>query len=383
MVLAHAQGLSERGYEITVYGVERDIGGIDWGLWEGVRVKAYKSGPFGYAAELGADLLADDHQLVHQHGLWLYPSVVVSQWRKATGHPVVISTHGMLDPWALNNSSLKKVMAGQIFEWKNLRNASVLHCFSSEIPSARKIAPDTPTVSIANGIHIDTSTRHHDDLPSAPNRDRKSLLFLGRIHPKKGVKELLQAWAKVKEISPDLMASWRLVCAGWDDGGHQDGYELLAKSLGLEASEVTFPGPLYGESKQDALNGSDAFILPSFSEGLPIAVLEAWAAKLPVFMTQQCNLNEAFQSHSAIEIENAPQSIANGLIRHLADPELASFGQRGAEFVRRSFNWDTIIDQLSELYSCQIGGGNQCDRSDLNFSSSCTHPTDNPDISNV
>jgi glycosyltransferase involved in cell wall biosynthesis len=187
----------------------------------------------------------------------------------------------------------------------------------------------------------------------------------------------------VKEISPDIISSWRLVCAGWDDGGHQDGCELLAKSLGFEASDVTFPGPLYGEAKQDALNGSDAFILPSFSEGLPIAVLEAWAAKLPVFMTQQCNLNEAFQGRSAIEIENAPQSIADVLIRHLADPELASYGLRGAEFVRRSFNWDTIIDQLSEIYSCQIGGGNQCDRSDLNCSSSRTHPTDNPDMSNV
>jgi glycosyltransferase involved in cell wall biosynthesis len=259
----------------------------------------------------------------------------------------------------------------------------VLHCFSSEIPSARKIAPDTPIVSIPNGIHIGTSARHHDHLPSAPKGDRKSLLFLGRIHPKKGVKELLQAWAKVKEISPDIISSWRLVCAGWDDGGHQDGCELLAKSLGFEASDVTFPGPLYGEAKQDALNGSDAFILPSFSEGLPIAVLEAWAAKLPVFMTQQCNLNEAFQGRSAIEIENAPQSIADVLIRHLADPELASYGLRGAEFVRRSFNWDTIIDQLSEIYSCQIGGGNQCDRSDLNCSSSRTHPTDNPDMSNV
>lgn len=383
MVLAHARGLSERGYDVTVYGIERDIGAIDWDSWEGVSIRAYNSGLFGYAAKLGSDLLAGNHELVHQHGIWLYPSVMVSQWRKSTRRPVVISTHGMLDPWALKNSALKKSIAGKVFEWGNLRNASVLHCFSSEVPEARKIAPDAPIVSIPNGIHLDCCAPNNDVLVSAQRRTRKTLLFLGRIHPKKGVRELLQAWAKVKETSPDLMESWRLVCAGWDDGGHLDSYELLAKSLGLLASEVTFPGPLYGESKQDALIGSDAFILPSFSEGLPIAVLEAWTAELPVFMTQQCNLGESFGSQSAIEIGNDPSSMADTLIRHLGDPDLGAYGERGAELVRRSFDWDTIIDQLSDLYCSQIEPGKKHERGNTDRSSHRADSADSLDISNA
>lgn len=346
--------MRQRGYEVAVYGVEKDIGAIDWDLWEGICTKAYKSSYFGYTTKLASDLLAGDHSLVHQHGIWLYPSVVVSQWRRKTGRPVVISTHGMLDAWAIKNSAFKKTIAGKLFEWTNLRRASVLHCFASEISSARKIAPNTPIVSIANGIHLDTDAPEKIASKSALKRDRKTLLFLGRIHPKKGVKELIQSWAKVKEFSPKLIRKWCLVCAGWDDGGYQDGYKSLARSLGLDAEEVSFPGPLFGQLKKDALAGSDAFILPSFSEGLPIAVLEAWAAKLPVFMTPQCNLPEGFQSRAAIEIGNDPLSIADVLTRYLSDPELASFGLRGAELVNHCFNWNKIIDQLVEVYGGQI-----------------------------
>ena len=111
--------------------------------------------------------------------------------------------------------------------------------------------------------------------------DAKVLMFLGRIHPKKGLSNLMRAWAEVRRESPSAAERWQLVIAGWEQGGHQQELERLSAILGLQAS-VHFVGPQFDEGKAATLNRADAFILPSFSEGLPVAVLEAWSYRLPV-----------------------------------------------------------------------------------------------------
>ena len=127
---------------------------------------------------------------------------------------------------------------------------------------------------------------------------------------------------------------WILEITGWDDGAHEAGLRERAARLGLDGS-VTWTGPLFGRAKASALQRASAFILPSYSEGLPMALLEAWAYSKPVLMTLQCNLPEGFIG-AAIRIEPNSDSIARGLDRltGLADTELNEMGSRGRQLVR-------------------------------------------------
>jgi hypothetical protein len=135
IVLAHAIELTRTGHEVTVYGLDDDPEKLDRDQWDGVKLKLYNPGPFGFSRALSLGLRRSTHDLLHQHALWSYLSIAVSRWRVKTGKPVVISSQGMLEPWALSNSAWKKRVAGVLFERRNVRGASAIHCSDAEVVS--------------------------------------------------------------------------------------------------------------------------------------------------------------------------------------------------------------------------------------------------------
>lgn len=348
IVLAHARELAARGHRVTVHGLDCDPGGIDRPAWDGLDLKLHTPGRFGYASRLLPELMAADHDILHQHGLWLYPSVAVSRWRAKTGRPTVISSQGMLEPWALSNAAWKKLLAGALFERHNVRHAGAVHCSAAEAPGIAAYAPGVLIAVIPNGAEL-------PDLAALPPRTdgakhRRTLLFFGRLHPKKGVAQLLRAFALVKAIDADLAPRWRLLVAGWDDGGHAASFKALARELGLSEDEVGFPGPRFGSEKTVLLASADAFVLPSFSEGFPIAVLEAWAHALPVLMTRQCNIPEGFDAGAAVEISNDPEVLAKQLAEVLKRNDLTTMGAAGRRLVETRFAWSAVATELAAVY---------------------------------
>jgi len=127
-----------------------------------------------------------------------------------------------------------------------------------------------------------------------------------------GLNRLLNAWAQVKQESSSAAKPWRLVIAGWEQGDHQKELEELTVTLGLGDS-IHFVGPQFDQQKDASLIRADAFILPSFSEGLPMTVLETWSHRLPALMTPQCNLPDGFVAKAAIEMSPKAASIAVAL----------------------------------------------------------------------
>jgi glycosyltransferase involved in cell wall biosynthesis len=122
---------------------------------------------------------------------------------------------------------------------------------------------------------------------------------------------------------------------------------------------VIFTGPAFGEQKDQLLRRTSAFILPSFSEGLPMAVLEAWAYGLPVLMTDECNLPEGFLADAAIRIETSVSSIAEGMreILQASARDLRTTGSNGHALVERQFAWPMVAAQMKEVYDWMLGGG--------------------------
>lgn len=355
-----ANRLQARGLVQLVFGL-RDTGfAADREGWHVAALHAFDgSGPaaFRVSTALVRALQGARLDVLHLHGIWNFPSLAALLWRRASGRPLVISPHGMLDPGALRFSPRKKRIAAAVYEAANLRGAAAIHVLNeAEAQAVRGFGIATPVAVIPNGVELPDAAvlAARDWSPETP----RTLLFLARIHPKKGVSELIAAWRILLDTAPAVTRRWRLVLAGWDDGGLVEEARRQIAALGL-GEHVTLPGALFGEAKSAAFASAHAFILPSRSEGLPIAVLEAWAYGLPVFMTAACNLPGGFAADAAIRIETDPVALAATLARDLAGDyaRLRAIGANGRALVERDFTWDRAVDAYAALYRWLADGG--------------------------
>lgn len=348
---------------IEVFGLSDEYTSDDLPDWAPLAPQAFSilgGKALGYARGLGPALQAMSPDLVHLHGLWMYPSVASAGWARRAERPLVVTPHGMLDPWALRNSRWKKVLAGALFERRNLREAACVHSLcEAETRAIRRYGIKNPVCQVPNGVDLPTTE------PSAPSpwagtvaEGCKVLLYLGRIHPKKGLQNLVRGWAAVRATGSASARDWVLGIAGWDQGGHETALRTMVESAGLEDS-VVFLGPLFNEAKAAAYYHADAFVLPSFSEGLPMVVLEAWAYGLPVVMTPQCNLPEGFKASAALRVEATVEDEARGLgeLFQMGDAERAAMGERGRKLVEERFTWGKVADEMYEVYQWLLGGG--------------------------
>ncbi len=334
--------LAERGVEIVL------VGGDPPRRAPTSKVIVYQTiGPksFSFSPHLLNILGRERPDLVHLHGLWTYGSIAVQIWKRQTKKPVVVSTHGMVDPWALRHHALKKCVAGVAYEWANLRRASCIHALTEgEIKALNDLGFHEHIVKIPNGIDLPKKVGSHES-------SKNTLLYLGRLHPKKGIAETLIAWSLFQKASVVDPARWQLVIAGWDDGGHLVELQEIVRKYDLQ-EYVKFVGPVFGEAKDSLYASADAVILASHSEGLPMTVLEAWAFAKPVFITEQCNLPEGFRAGAAFKITADPESIAEALTRVLPDQtRLISAGQAARTLAETSFNWIRISETWLALYS--------------------------------
>jgi len=331
---------------------------------------------------------ADRCDLIHTHGLWTDCSVAAESAGRANGTPIVVSPHGMLDLWALKNSRWKKKLASILFESRHLKRAACLHALcAAEVAAIRSYGLKNPVALIPNGVclpDLDLS-----DLASLNSSaaTTKALLFLGRLHPKKGLAELIGAWAALQvKHGGSQNLGWHLVVAGWEQGRHRIDLLRRCRDLKIEVVETTvadylvrkqhtetslrsgtvvFAGAAFGDNKDRLLRSADGFILPSFSEGLPMAVLEAWAYGLPVAMTDACNLPVGFQSGAACWLP--PPDNAAELASRLSDflsqseSELSAMGQLGRTLVQQQFTWSRVAEQFAAVYRWLTGKAGQPD----------------------
>lgn len=360
-VREHARGLTAGGRRrVGVYGLAEPGEPDDAGSWAGVDTRRCDVvGPrsFGWSRQLRAHLSNADHDILHLHGLWTYPSVAVDRWRRATRRPTVISPHGMLDAWALANSAWKKRLVRWLFEDRNLADAACLHALNAaEARAIRSLGLRNPIAVIPNGVHLPAGLGVKGASSMPGGAARRTLLFLGRLHAKKGLREAIEAWSIVVARSPEIARTWEFVVAGWDDRGHAAELRALIAARGL-AQHVRIVGPLFDAAKDDALRQAAAFILASHSEGLPTSVLEAWAYGLPAFVTDACNLPDGFAHGAAFRITTAPVQIAAVLAARLAEPStLAHAGQNGRRLVEKSYRWQGVIDALASVYAWLMDG---------------------------
>jgi poly(glycerol-phosphate) alpha-glucosyltransferase len=311
---------------------------------DNVASDGFANGIMGAALRARLNDLKPD--LVHLHGLWGPAARALAGWGGRV--PFVVSPHGMLDSWALARSAAKKRVSAAVWEGGLLREAGFVHALAQAEEQAVRAYGVTGRVEIvSNGVACPA------EIGPLPSRPPRTMLFMARIHPKKGLAELIAAWAL---LPPAVRQGWHLQIAGWDEIGILDALRQQADAAGL-GDGISFPGGLHGADKDAALRGASAFILPSYSEGLPMAVLEAWAYGLPVFMTQACNLPEGFTAGAALQVTTDPAQMAQALACVLADDvALAAAGAAGRKLALEHFAWDTIAARMLAHYHSVLEG---------------------------
>ncbi len=358
--MCRATGVAEPNTKIHVLSVEHPIGDEEIAEWKPATINLYRSfGPvaISYTPGIFRGLIELDIDLVHLHGLWQYPSYATYRWHRSSGKPYIISPHGMLDKWAMGQSRLKKKMVACFFENANLKHTRCIHALNSEEAQAiRDFGLKNPICVIPNGVNCLPSSARR--LPSPWGElipdNSKVLLFLGRLHPKKGLDIMINGLAACGATAAD----WQIAIAGWGNEDYVKSLLTLIAERNL-SNRVHLLGPQFGDQKIACLQHAHAFGLTSFSEGLPVAVLEAWAHSLPVIMTPQCNLPIGFSANGAIKVEANTESVCEGLnlMATMNSADRDSMGANGLKIARENYDWNVIGKQFAELYRWAEGGG--------------------------
>lgn len=343
-VVGQVEVLRGLGAEPVVLALDDAFGAEDEVRFGGAKVlRASVRGPsqIGYAPALPELLLAADLDCLHLHGIWMYPSRAATIWARRTGRPFLISPHGMLDPWITGRGRWKKALARWGYERSSWRTASLLHALT--VRESQDIARETgrqDTVVIANAGPAAWS------VPTRPRPPH--LLFISRIHPKKNLAALLSAWRDLCATG-DAPAEARLTIAGWGDPGDVRAFE--AELAGAPGS-VRFVGPCFGAMKEQELSQARFVILPSFSEGLPMTLLESWAAGTPTLHSAGCNLPEAFAAGAALDCGTSAETIQACLRDALMMPDERWLAMAAAaqHLAARQFSADGIAACWAQAY---------------------------------
>lgn len=379
-----AQAAADLGEQIAVLGINDFYTQNDLAAWQPLPIETFPVlGPdrFHFAPRLPQAIYEQNPDIVHSHGIWNYVSVAVGKWHKRTGKPYVVHPHGMLDRWAVQHSSWRKVLAGALYENRHLQNATCIRALcDAEADATRAYGLTMPLCVIPNGIDLPPAATdirpESSPVHKLKQAGHKVLLYLGRLHPKKGLPDLLRAWATAGRSSRAQKESWVLAIAGWDEIGHEAELQRLTTELGIawadlrenaaevqtEGSEmpsVFFLGPQFDDAKVASYHDCDAFVLPSLSEGLPMVVLEAWSHAKPALITPECNLPEGFATNSAIALSADVVNLHRGLMQlfEMSDRERQAMGARGLALVKESFTWPQIARSMSDVCQWILGGG--------------------------
>lgn len=301
-----------------------------------------------FAPGMGRTLKRLTPDLADVQGLWTYPSLVNLRHHRATGTPYVVTPHGMLDPWARSRSRWKKQLVRWWFEDAHLRLASCLRATAEmEAGHFRSFGLRQPIAVVPNGI----------DTPDTVQRPRhggpRRLLFLSRLHPKKGLPFLLRAWAEIAPNRPD----WELVISGPDEIGHEAEMRALAERLALP--RVRWWGPVAGQAKEDLYRSADLFVLPTHAENFGLVMGEALAHGVPVITTRNAPWEGLRTHRCGWWIELSHRALVDALSDAMAreDGELRDMGARGHAWMQRDFSWERVAEQMAEVYRWTAFGG--------------------------
>lgn len=285
--------------------------------------------------------------IIHNHGLWqinsLYPAWISRKYQI----PLVQSPRGAFSEWAMNWGSRIKPMFWKLLQHPALKNVTCFHATAEcEYHDIRRLGFRQPVAIIPNGIDLNVKKKKK-------NKIRKTILFLGRIHPNKGLDMLIPAWKKVKEY-PESQ-NWTLRIVGSDEGNNvRKGYleDCIKLVKELKVNDIEFMGPLYGENKIEAFKNADLFVLPSYSENFAMTVAESLSVGTPVIVSKGAPWEQLSTYNAGWWIDIGIHPLIEALIKAMrcSQEELTSKGEAGYFWMKNEFSWEKVSAKMELTY---------------------------------
>ncbi len=345
------QSISGQGHDITLATLDRGSGqrslaGVEHLAFRQSRV-LQKLGRSVAMQEWLSKANAHGFDVFHSHGLWMMPNIYPARAAARNRIPHVVAPRGTLDPAALAYSRRVKEVFWRLGQKRALQLASALHATSEEEAiHIRAQGLRQPIILSPNGIDIPKSSR---PLGGA----RRTLLYLGRLHEKKGLDLLLAAWSNLEPAYLD----WDLRIIGKGSASFEAGLAEQIKRLRL--TRVELEGPAYGEDKLSAFQNADLFVLPTRGENFGMVVAEALATGTPVVTTTGAPWKGLKEYQAGWWTGPNVQAIQASLHDAMSTPRqgLEEMGLRGRAWMKAAFGWDRIGADLVEVYVWLLNGG--------------------------
>ena len=296
---------------------------------------------------LRKEALSGECSIMHNHSLWMRTNTYATSATRGTNCKLVVSPRGTLSAVAMARSGLLKKLLKPVMYNPVMRSAAAFHATSNdEYRDIRAQGFMQPVAVLPNGVDIPEAVANKVN-------NKRCLLFLGRIHPIKGIDNLLKAWQMVQASFPD----WELIIAGPGEDSHVEELKTLASKLDLKNYE--FSGPLYGDEKLAAYRQADLYVLPTHSENFGMTVAEALAAGTPAIVTKGAPWSGLEQESAGwwIDIGVEPLVVALESALIMSPSQLETMGNNGRIWMKRDFSWKKIGQNMREFYSWLIYGG--------------------------
>lgn len=287
--------------------------------------------------------------LIDVQGLFTWASYVSLVYWRRHGKPYIVTPRGMLDPWARRNSAWKKHLFSAFAESAHLSHAQCLRATAEmEAHHFRKMGLRNPIAIVPNSIAM-------PELGPRSTSPRSQVLFLSRLHPKKGADLLLRAWGALQDHHP----TWDLMIAGIDETGHEGELKALGGRLGLK--RVTFLGDVHGEAKAALYRKSDLFVLPTHAENFGLVIAEALSHEVPVITTTNAPWARMEEKHCGwwipLSVGRLSDTMAHAMTRPRA--ELQEMGARGRAWIASDFAPERTAARIREVYLWAAGRANK------------------------
>ncbi|WP_262148712.1 glycosyltransferase [Chryseobacterium foetidum] len=297
-----------------------------------------------YSKTLNIELQKKDADLYHGHGIWNLPIHQMAKSARKKSKPYIISVRGMLEPWSMQQNRHKKKLAMILYQHQDLKSATCLHATGQmEVDSIRNLGYKNPIAKIPNGINL-------DDYPKKEyhNKTNKTILFLSRIHPKKGIEILIEAWQLLDE---SIKENWKIKIAGNGDQAYINKLKQEIDSKKL-ADKIDIIGSKFGTEKLESYHNADLFVLPTYSENFGIVVAEALSCGIPVITTKGTPWIDLKDYKAGAWIDVGVDSLRTTLEEFLQkdSSELEQMGKNGRRLVEDKYSIESVGKQFLELY---------------------------------
>lgn len=352
-VPALCKSVASRGAAVTIafqrIGVNQTKDdGINYAPINGIYLpRARMALPWRPTASIGCFAKKMSANLIHDHGMWLPINGAAANVARTRGVPYICSPRGTLTAWAMKHKQLKKRLGMALYQRRNLELVRLFVATShSEAEDLRRIGMRQPIAIIPNGVEV----------PSRLVRDSsttiRTLLFMSRLHPKKGLIALVRAWSIARP------KGWQVVIAGPDEEGHRAVVEAEISRHGLSA-DFSFVGEVAGSEKDALWRRANLFVLPSYSENFGNVVAESLAHGVPVITTTGTPWIDLPTQNCGWCVQPDVDSLATALTHSTSmnDDALATMGANGRQYVQRGYSWDAAGQSTLDVYRWLLGKG--------------------------